>query len=455
MKRTLALLLALLCLAAPVPALAAPTWESVLPEALAAAGADTLTYGSEWTLLALARTGRLTEAQKKAYAASAEAALRESGGNLSAAHTEYARVILALTAAGYDASDFAGFDLTLPLADFDATVKQGLNGAVWALIALDSGEYGIPACADPEKQATRERYLTRILERELSGGGFAFSGEYADPDMTAMALCALSRYRCRADVAAAVGRALKKLSALQLENGGYKSFGAENAESSAQVLIALNMLGIAADDVRFVKNGIGLPAALLNYRTADGFAHVPGGETNAVATFQCLLALASLSCGAEGRTLYGVVPAAFPDIASHAARESVTALSRAGLLNGFPDGSFRPEATMTRAQFAAVVSRALGLQAKAGAPFADVPTGAWYAADVAAAAESGLIRGRSAERFDPEGTVSLAEADIILARAAKVLGLSREVPAWTAAPAASRGEIAQRLFSLLRDAGRI
>ena len=110
---------------------------------------------------------------------------------------------------------------------------------------------------------------------------------------------------------------------------------------------------------------------------------------------------------------------------------------------------------MTRAQFAAAVTRALELKAAGAAPFADVPETAWYAGSVAAAAESDLILGRSAERFDPEGTVSLAEADIILARAAKGLGLSREVPAWTAAPAASRGEIALRLFSLLRDAGRI
>ena len=454
MKKTLSLLLALLCLLSPA-ALAADAWQTALPEVIAAADPDALTYGAEWTVIALARTGNLTAGQKKAYAASVEAALRETGGNLSAAHTEYSRVILALTAAGYDAADFAGFDLTQPLADFDATVRQGLNGPVWALIALDSGEYVIPACPDPDKQATRERYLARILDRELAGGGFAFSGSYADPDMTAMALCALARYRYRADVSAAAARALKKLSALQQENGAFRSFGTENAESTAQVLIALGMLGLSPADARFVKKGRTAADALLDFRTAAGFAHLPGGETDAVATFQGLLALASLSCAAEGKTLYGVRAAAFPDIASHAAREAVTALVRDGILTGFDDGSFRPEATMTRAQFAAVVTRALDLHTAAPAPFADVPGSAWYASGVAAAAESSLIRGRSADRFDPEGTVSLAEVDLILARAAKGLGVSRTVPEWTPAPAATRGELALRVFALLRDAGRV
>ncbi len=456
MKKTLALLLALLCIVSPAAALAASAWQTALSEALRGIP-DGLTFGSEWYILALARTGSLTAAQKKAYAASVTDALRTGGGKLSASHTDYARVILALTAAGYDASDFAGYDLTLPLADFDATVRQGLNGPVWALIALDSGEYVIPACADASKQATRERYLSRILGRELEGGGFAFSGDSADPDMTAMALCALSRYRFRADVTAVVSRAVKKLSALQLDSGGYRSFGTENAESAAQILIALNMLGIAPDDIRFVKNGVSLPGVLLDYRTADGFAHTAGGETNGVATFQCLLALASLRCGADGKTLYGTVPAVFPDIASHTAREYVTALHRAGILNGFDDGSFRPEATMTRAQFAAIVVRALELPVKgAASPFADVSRNAWYASYVAAAAENGLIAGRSADRFDPEGTVSVVEAEIILARAAKSVGASRETPVWTAdSPAITRGQIAQLVFALLRDAGRM
>ena len=52
-------------------------------------------------------------------------------------HTEYSRVILALTSIGKDAQNICGYDLTAPLLDYDKTVWQGINGAIWALIALD------------------------------------------------------------------------------------------------------------------------------------------------------------------------------------------------------------------------------------------------------------------------------------------------------------------------------
>ena len=65
MNRLFILLLALLCLAAPAAALAAPTWQTALSDALAGIP-DDLTFGCEWYVLALARTGRLTAAQKDA-----------------------------------------------------------------------------------------------------------------------------------------------------------------------------------------------------------------------------------------------------------------------------------------------------------------------------------------------------------------------------------------------------
>ncbi len=411
-------------------------------------------YGDEWRVVALARTGELSSVMKRSYTDSVRNTLMSTGGKLSTKHTEYARVILALTAAGLDAQSFSGYDLTLPLADFDATCRQGLNGPVWALIALDSGEYVIPDCGDAGAQATRERYVEAILDRELSGGGFAFSGESADPDMTAMALTALSRYRFRADVRAAVTRAVHRLSELQCADGCFSSCGAENAESTAQVIIALNALGIDPADARFVKNGHGLEEALESFAVQDGFAHERNGSVNAVATFQGTLARAALQCALDGSTLYGMRETAYSDIASHEAREAVTALSRAGILSGFPDGTFRPESTMTRAQFAAVVTRLLQLEDGASAPFADVAHDAWYAGSVAAAYRAGLIAGRTHECFDPEGTVSAAEAGIILARAANMLGLSWDAPVWSASsPAATRGMIAVSVFRLARCAG--
>ena len=77
---------------------------------------------------------------------------------------------------------------------------------------------------------------------------------------------------------------------MQNADGGFSSWGSENAESCAQVLLALNALGLD-DDSRFVKNGHSVLDALLTYQNADGgFCHERGGETNLMASEQAACA---------------------------------------------------------------------------------------------------------------------------------------------------------------------
>ena len=79
------------------------------------------------------------------YYAAVERLVEEKDGVLHARkYTEYSRVILAVTALGKDARNVAGYDLTIPLGDYDKTVWQRLNGPIWALIALDSRDYPMP-----------------------------------------------------------------------------------------------------------------------------------------------------------------------------------------------------------------------------------------------------------------------------------------------------------------------
>ena len=261
--------------------------------------------GGEWTVLALARGGADTEtAYFTDYYAALEQTVREANGVLSERkYTEYSRVILALSALGKDARDVAGYDLTLPLGDFEKTKAQGMNGAIYALLALDSRDYPMPQNAAANTQATRQLYVDAILAAQLADGGWSFMGEDADPDLTAMALQALAKYREQSSVQLAANRALVCLSAMQNADGGFSSWGSENAESCAQVLLALNALGLDADDSRFVKNGHSVLDALLTYQNADGgFCHERGGETNLMASEQAACALASLVRAERGES---------------------------------------------------------------------------------------------------------------------------------------------------------
>lgn len=212
--------------------------------------------GGDWLVFGLARSGvRMPQKYFDAYYKNVEDYIVSVNGVLSRKkNTEYSRVVLALTAIGKNPADVAGFNLLLPLGDFDETVRQGVNGAIFALLALDSGGYEIPEAPEAETQATRELYVGELLRREIPDGGWALTGSTPDADVTAMALQALAKYRGRQDVEDAVQRGLAALSALQEPNGAYLSWDEENSESVCQVIVALTELGVSLDDERFVKN---------------------------------------------------------------------------------------------------------------------------------------------------------------------------------------------------------
>lgn len=277
-------------------------WRKTHSDMLDTVKTDELTFGSEWLVIALARSGRDVP---DSYYDSVVKAVQSAKGQLSEKKsTEYARTILALTAIGKDPTDVGGYDLLARLADMDDVTYQGINGAIFALLALDSGKYDVPAAAEGGTQVTRDGLVAYILAQQLSDGGWALSGTSADPDVTAMALQALAPYRTGDEtVDAAVDKGVQLLSDMQLSDGGYSSWGTLNSESCAQVLIALATLGIdPVSDSRFVKNGLTVLDALLAYAVSGGFRHTVDGEADAIATEQALCALTAYARLLDGKT---------------------------------------------------------------------------------------------------------------------------------------------------------
>ena len=214
--------------------------------------------GGDWLIFGLARSGvKVPQKYFDAYYENVEAAVREKNGVLSdRKYTEYSRTVLALTAIGKNPADVAGFDLLKPLADFEQVTRQGINGTIFALLALDSGNYEIPENPDAAVQATRQMYVDELLARAL-------------PD------------------------------------GGYVSWGSSNSESVAQVIVALTELGVPLDDERFTKNGITVEDALLRFAQENGaFVHVRDGSggDDGMATEQAFYALAAIHRAETGET---------------------------------------------------------------------------------------------------------------------------------------------------------
>lgn len=267
--------------------------------------------GGEWAILGLARSGfDIPKEYYDRYYANLEEYLRSRNGVLhNKKYTEYSRVILALTSIGKNPENVAGYNLLLPLGDYEKTVWQGINGPIWALIALDSGNYEIPQNTEANIQATREMYINRILEHQLSDGGWSLTGSKddsikSDADITGMALQALAKYKEDDKVNTAINKGLDCMSRNQDNDGGFSSWGTSNSESCVQMIVALCELGISIDDSRFVKNGNTILDNLMNYyMVGKGFKHtLVGQEVNLMATEQCLYGMVALKKIRDGES---------------------------------------------------------------------------------------------------------------------------------------------------------
>ncbi len=251
--------------------------------------------GGEWTMLGLARFGAIEKSYIDKYESNLHKKVQQVKGVLSQKkYTDYSRVCIAYSAIGNKANNCNGYNLLKPLAELDNVKKQGLNGIVYALIALNTKKYDVPKPdSDYDGEVTtKERLVELILNSQLEDGGFAMMGKAGDVDMTAMVIQALAPYyHSDGDVKKCVDYAVTFLAAKQCDDGGYKSGPYKTAESTAQVLTAISELRISVSDPRFIKNNKSVLDGLLEYYKLGGYSHTPGGNVNAMATEQAMYAM--------------------------------------------------------------------------------------------------------------------------------------------------------------------
>lgn len=206
----------------------------------------------------------------------------------------------------------------------DSVGKQGIMSLVYGLHLSNCW------CNAPEYPPFK--LVDELMSLRHEDGGWSVMGQYSDVDVTAMVLQSFAYLRktlynvVYGWVQVYEGEALEEhrklyekiedgvrtglafLSGKQNETGDFAGFGSDNAESTAQVLIALSSLGIdGASDPDFVKNGNSVVDGIMRYRLPDGsFAHVLGGDSNPTATSQVFTAMASYICYQEGNIYYRI-----------------------------------------------------------------------------------------------------------------------------------------------------
>lgn len=112
--------------------------------------------------------------------------------------------------------------------------------------------------------------------------------------------------------------------------------------------------------------------------------------------------------------------AAPSDIAGHWAESVITQWQSKGLIQGYEDGTFKPNNTITRAEFVTLMNNAKGFWSEGSINFSDVKNGSWFYSAVARAVAAGYVKGYSDDSFKPGNTITRAEAAVMIANAARL-----------------------------------
>ena len=226
--------------------------------------------------------------------------------------TEWHRLIMLSVSVGLNPSEITlnnfSYDLLFDgiynTKQSESLEKQGINSFVFALMALDSFAFEE---INGDLFHSRKSLIENILSYEIPGGGFAFSKDEPDIDMSALVVQALSEYynslivynvynklqdrNIETTVKDVIDRVLLLFSSLQKPDGDFESYGIGNAESTAQVLISLTSLGIDIDtDERFIKNDKTVLDGIIKYQNKDGTFR-RNDKTNKISGYQAFMGL--------------------------------------------------------------------------------------------------------------------------------------------------------------------
>ncbi len=161
------------------------------------------------------------------------------------------------------------------------------------------------------------------------------------------------------------------------------------------------------------------PVGVLYDPATGKFSFVP-------ATFSSVDGKTVATLKRNGNSIYTVIETgskSFADLADHWAKNDVEKLAGNFIVEGTGADKFEPTRAITRAEFAAMIARALGLSTSATTDkFSDVDSSAWYAGAVAAAANAGIVNGDTAGTFRPSAVITRQELAAMVVRASKFAG---------------------------------
>jgi pectate lyase/pectin methylesterase-like acyl-CoA thioesterase len=171
----------------------------------------------------------------------------------------------------------------------------------------------------------------------------------------------------------------------------------------------------------FVERTIRLQVEV-NPKTAAGVMYIPDkGQFMPVPT---LFNGREATMLRRGNSIYTVIDhqKTFSDLSGHWAKEEVETLAGKLIVNGVTESEFAPQQKITRAEFAALLVRALGLSEEQTGGFSDVAAIDWFSGAAGAAKRAGLIDGFEDGAFRPAAVITREQMVMMIVRALKLGG---------------------------------
>ncbi|WP_158318433.1 DUF4430 domain-containing protein [Alkalihalobacillus hemicellulosilyticus] len=243
----------------------------------------------DWNAIALKQAGKEVPSS---YLEQVKETLRENEGQFRNI-TDYERVTLGILAAGGNPTNIEGYNLVEAIYNGELT-RQGLNGVVYGLLALDSAGFETPDGAAWD----RERMISHLLEAQNESGGWSWDGSSsADLDTTAMVITALAPHTSQTEVEQSVNEALRYIhnNAAQIDN----------SSTAAQVVIALATAGVEPNQPKDPSDSESTKFVdyLLSFQNDDGGFYWKdgyGSDSDPFSTDQAYRALVAYQLYANG-----------------------------------------------------------------------------------------------------------------------------------------------------------
>lgn len=123
----------------------------------------------------------------------------------------------------------------------------------------------------------------------------------------------------------------------------------------------------------------------------------------------------------EQQPIQDFQPEEFQDTANHWAENFIKRLMVAGAISGYPDGTFRPDNTITRAEFIVITAKVLGLKPEDGGVFTDT-AGHWAQGSISSGVAHGIVSGYDANNFGPDDPITREQMAVMISKAAQLSG---------------------------------